>query len=45
MFGSLAQDEARKDTYRKLLLQYCGLDTAAMVMIWMHWMEHVPRKC
>ena len=44
MFGSLAQDEARKDTYRKLLLQYCGLDTAAMVMIWMHWMEHAPPK-
>lgn len=22
---------------QKLLLQYCGLDTAAMVMIWMHW--------
>ncbi len=23
---------------RQLLLQYCGLDTAAMVMIWRHWL-------
>ena len=30
-----AEDTARR---RKLLLQYCGLDTAAMVMIWMHWL-------
>ncbi len=27
---------------RQLLLQYCRLDTAAMVMIWMRWMDFVP---
>jgi len=26
-----------KESRRQLLLQYCKLDTAAMVMIWMHW--------
>lgn len=31
---SSAQDAANR---RQLLLQYCRLDTAAMVMIWMHW--------
>jgi hypothetical protein len=24
---------------RQLLLQYCQLDTAAMVMVWRHWIE------
>lgn len=28
---------------RKLLLQYCKLDTAAMVMIWAHWTGFVNR--
>ncbi len=32
-------DTSERDTEsrRRLLLQYCELDTAAMVMIWMHW--------
>lgn len=37
MFGVKASDPAARESYRKLLLQYCGLDTAAMVMIWKHW--------
>ena len=32
--GSTPQESANR---QKLLLQYCGLDTAAMVIIWMHW--------
>jgi hypothetical protein len=28
------------ESRRKLLLQYCQLDTAAMVMIWTHWVEN-----
>lgn len=31
---STPQESANR---QKLLLQYCGLDTAAMVIIWMHW--------
>lgn len=37
MFGRASQDIHARENYRKLLLQYCKLDTAAMVMIWMHW--------
>lgn len=38
-----AQDQANR---RKLLLQYCELDTTAMVIIWAHWLARydlVPR--
>jgi hypothetical protein len=37
MFGVAASDPATRENYRRLLLQYCQLDTAAMVMIWKHW--------
>jgi hypothetical protein len=37
MFGFSASDPEAKAKYRQLLLQYCELDTAAMVMIWLHW--------
>jgi hypothetical protein len=37
LYGVEASDPVAKEAYRKLLLQYCGLDTAAMVMIWRHW--------
>jgi hypothetical protein len=30
-------DEARKQKWKTLLLEYCELDTAAMVMVWLHW--------
>jgi len=39
MFGESAGDPARRAAYRNLLLQYCELDTAAMVMIWSHWVR------
>ena len=35
IFGSA--DPSDRENYRQLLLQYCRLDTAAMVMIWRHW--------
>ncbi|HTS18040.1 MAG TPA: DUF2779 domain-containing protein [Verrucomicrobiae bacterium] len=38
MFGVAASDPSTRENYRRLLLQYCKLDTAAMVMIWRHWM-------
>jgi hypothetical protein len=37
MFGRAKNDEALRKGYKRLLLQYCELDTAAMVAIWMHW--------
>lgn len=33
--AQLPEEQARR---RQLLLQYCQLDTAAMVMIWRHWL-------
>ena len=37
MFGLAKDDAALRESYRALLLQYCELDTKAMVFIWMHW--------
>jgi hypothetical protein len=39
MFGRASLDANTRENYRKLLLQYCKLDTAAMVAIWMHWVS------
>lgn len=37
MFGEESRDPLVKEQYKRLLLQYCKLDTAAMVMLWRHW--------
>ena len=37
MFGLRRSDAPFREAQRQLLLNYCKLDTAAMVMIWMHW--------
>ena len=39
MFGSLKEDKKRRDQLKQLLLQYCELDTMAMVIIWKYWMD------
>jgi len=39
MFGTLADKPERRDQLKKLLLQYCELDTMAMVIIWKYWMD------
>jgi len=39
MFGQAKDDDVARQNHQQLLLQYCGLDTAAMVAIWMHWMS------
>ncbi|MDF1813185.1 MAG: DUF2779 domain-containing protein [Verrucomicrobiales bacterium] len=39
MFGLAGQNPEKRAAYRKLLLQYCHLDTAAMVAIWWHWTQ------
>lgn len=37
LYGRKRNDAAFRELHRGLLLQYCKLDTAAMVIIWMHW--------
>jgi hypothetical protein len=37
LYGLHRDDDAAKEQWRRLLLQYCELDTTAMVMVWMHW--------
>jgi hypothetical protein len=37
LYGAERDEPGVRDSYRELLLQYCKLDTAAMVMVWDHW--------
>jgi hypothetical protein len=37
MYGAHRSDATFRETMKQRLLNYCRLDTAAMVMIWMHW--------
>lgn len=39
MYGAHRSDPAFQQTMKQRLLNYCRLDTAAMVMIWMHWVS------
>jgi len=39
MYGVASLNPEGREKYRRLLLQYCELDTAAMVMIWRHWVR------
>lgn len=41
-YGLSRYEPARKAQWKRLLLQYCELDTLAMVMIWMHWRQNAP---
>jgi len=38
LYGQNRSDLALRDRMRDSLYRYCGLDTAAMVMIWKHWL-------
>jgi hypothetical protein len=42
MYGLRRSDAAFREAQRQLLLNYCKLDTVAMVMIWMHWIGGQP---
>ena len=37
LYGRHKNDHSIRDKMRDSLLRYCGLDTAAMVIIWKHW--------
>ena len=39
MFGALSENKERREQLKQLLLQYCELDTMAMVIIWKYWMD------
>lgn len=39
MFGVDSQNKERRENLKQLLLQYCELDTMAMVIIWKYWMD------
>ncbi len=39
MFGAIAENKERQEQLKQLLLQYCELDTMAMVIIWKYWMD------
>jgi len=41
MFGLGPDDYTRKEQLKKLLLQYCELDTMAMVIIWRYWVDRL----
>lgn len=39
LYGSQKTDMTNREQWKRLLLQYCELDTLAMVMIFAHWSE------
>ena len=39
MYGLQRENRMYREAQQRLLLQYCKLDTAAMVIVWMHWMQ------
>lgn len=41
LYGAHRDDLVFRNRQRDLLLQYCKLDTLAMVMIWKHWLARV----
>ena len=41
MYGLSRTDAKHRDAVKKMLLQYCELDTAAMVIIWKHWISRL----
>jgi hypothetical protein len=37
LYGLAKYDKDVKEKWKTLLLQYCELDTAATVIVWLHW--------
>jgi hypothetical protein len=44
LYGPQKSDLTIRDRWKHLLLQYCELDTLAMVMIYWHWKEMLCQK-
>ncbi|MCU0351502.1 MAG: DUF2779 domain-containing protein, partial [Flavobacterium sp.] len=43
-FGYASKDHLKKETLKRLLLQYCKLDTMAMVIIWKYWIDKLNEQ-
>ena len=39
MYGLTKEDPVQRENWKRLLLQDCQLDPAAIAMIWLHWAE------
>jgi hypothetical protein len=37
VYGLEKEDAKTKEKWKRLLLQYCKLDTLSMIFIWQHW--------
>ena len=44
VYGYERDDPEASDKWARLLLEYCKLDTLAMVLIWEHWTRAVARS-
>jgi hypothetical protein len=44
VYGVERDDPKTKENWKRLLLQYCRLDTLSMVVIWRHWNQLIDRK-
>lgn len=40
LYGASRSDQEQKQQWTQLLRQYCRLDTHAMAIIWMHWVQN-----
>ena len=40
LYGNEKSNVVMREQWKKLLLQYCQLDTLAMVMVYLHWREY-----
>jgi hypothetical protein len=44
VYGVEKEDPLVRDKWKRLLLQYCKLDTLSMVMVWRHWNQITTSK-
>jgi len=44
LYGLSKNNNQIKESWKNLLLQYCELDTAAMVLVWKHWENILSAK-
>jgi hypothetical protein len=45
LYGTNKNTPQFKDAIQKSLLEYCRLDTLAMVIIWEHWNDLINKSC
>jgi hypothetical protein len=44
LYGVEREDRGLKHHWKRLLLQYCQLDTLSMVMVWRHWLQRLTNS-